>query len=478
VTQPEEGTTTMARYGYERVSTNDQNPEAQHDKLVAAGCDKIFTDKGQSGAKARRPEWDALLGLLAEGDQLVCVKLDRIGRSVRNLIEVTDHLQEVGADLVVLDQAIDTSTPTGKLLFHVLAAIAEFERGLIIERTLDGQAAVRRDGNLRRSLGGTPPLGFREGPEGALDWELDETAAEWLREAAQLVLDDPEHNIDGVYRTLDPITDATGRPVSVKMFRAALQRPASAGLITHDGQMIPAAIGGPLDKPTWTRLAVVFEGRKLGRPVAADRYPFGPDLRCAKCGNQLTGELVRPRTGDRAPVRYYSCRNPHKSLGVLKPCHGVSVAADDVEVLIRTAVEAWAQTPAARAAAARTPETASRRAELAAELDDLTDQLADLDAKRLRMRRNPSARARYEQLAAEVERMIATAEAELDQLEAIDAAPGVPVVIEWDAMNTTDKRRALAEAAQLPIRVHPGNGGGRAISAADRVDLFPRMIAA
>src|SRR5215472_14241600 len=219
----------MTRYGYERVSTNDQHPEAQRAKLIAAGVDKIYTDSGQSGAKARRPEWDALLDVIGPGDALVCVKLDRIGRSVANLIEVTDHLQQVGADLVVIDQAIDTSTPSGKLMFHVLAAIAEFERGLIIERTLDGQAVVRRAGNLRRSLGGTPPLGFREGPEGADDWEVDPAAAGWLREVAQLVLDDPEHNVDAAHRAMPAITDATGRAVSVKMLRAALQRPASAG---------------------------------------------------------------------------------------------------------------------------------------------------------------------------------------------------------------------------------------------------------
>jgi DNA invertase Pin-like site-specific DNA recombinase len=466
------------KYGYERVSTNDQNPEAQRAKLVAAGCDKIFTDKGQSGAKARRPEWDNLLAVLGAGDQLVCVKLDRIGRSVRNLIDVTDYLQAVGVDLVVIDQAIDTSTPTGALLFHVLAAIAEFERGLIIERTHDGQAAVRRDGNLRRSLGGSAPLGFLDlGGADDRDWTLDEVTGAWLREAAQLVLDDPDHNIDAAFRALDPITHAD-REVTAKQLRAALQRPASAGLIQLDGQLVgTAAIGGPLDEPTYARLAVVFGSRKRGRPTDRDAYPFGPVLRCAKCQNQLTGEKVRTRRGQ-PPVPYYACRNPHKRLpwggSQLTPCHGVSVPAADVHTLIDDAMQLWALTPAARAAAARQPATATRRAEVETDLADLAEQLAEIDAKRFRLRNQPAARTRYDALAVEAEQLITTAEAELAALDEVDAAPGVPAALDWAAMTSAEKRATLAEAYQTPIDVQPGNGGGAALSAADRIDLYPR----
>ena len=82
------------------------------------------------------------------------------GRSVGNLVAIATRLADLGVELVVLDQNIDTRTPAGKLLFHMLAAIAEFERDLIIERTRDGQAVVRTTGNMRRVLGGQPPLGF------------------------------------------------------------------------------------------------------------------------------------------------------------------------------------------------------------------------------------------------------------------------------------------------------------------------------
>src|SRR5258707_838451 len=138
----------MAKVGYARVSTQDQHPEAQRERLLAAGCDPdlIFADHGASGAKASRPEWDRCRSQLRKGDVLVCSKLDRIGRSVRNLIDVAAELDAEGVDLLVLDQGIDTTTPTGKLLLHLLAAIAEFERDLIRERTRDGLAATRARG--------------------------------------------------------------------------------------------------------------------------------------------------------------------------------------------------------------------------------------------------------------------------------------------------------------------------------------------
>lgn len=147
------------RIGYGRVSTRDQHPEAQHDALTAAGCDEVFVDKA-SGTLARRPELDkALLAANRSGDQLVVTKLDRLGRSLEHLIELSKQLQAKNIDLVVLDQGIDTSTAVGRMFFQILGAIAEFEHALMSERTIDGLSSARARG---RTGGQKPKLGPRQ----------------------------------------------------------------------------------------------------------------------------------------------------------------------------------------------------------------------------------------------------------------------------------------------------------------------------
>lgn len=144
----------MALIGYGRVSTRDQNPDSQHDQLAAAGVEEIFIDKA-SGKLASRPHLDAALRHLRAGDVLVVTKLDRLGRSVKHLAEIATQLDERGVQLRVLQQGIDTTTSVGRLFFHILAAIAEFEHELIKERTVDGLAAARARG---RSGGRKPSL--------------------------------------------------------------------------------------------------------------------------------------------------------------------------------------------------------------------------------------------------------------------------------------------------------------------------------
>lgn len=143
-----------ARIGYGRVSTRDQNPDSQRDALEAAGCSRIFIDKA-SGKLAQRPELDACLDYLRPGDLMVITRLSRAMRSLRNLLEVADQLRERGVGLLVLKQDIDTTTPTGRLVFHVLAAIDEFQRELIVEGTHEGLAAARARG---RKGGRAPKL--------------------------------------------------------------------------------------------------------------------------------------------------------------------------------------------------------------------------------------------------------------------------------------------------------------------------------
>jgi len=147
------------RIGYGRISTRDQHPEAQHDALSAAGCEQIFIETA-SGKLARRPQLEkALLSANRAGDQLVVTKLDRLGRSLEHLIELSRQLQVREVDLVVLDQGIDTSTAVGRMFFQILGAIAEFEHALMSERTMDGLAAARARG---RTGGQKPKLGPRQ----------------------------------------------------------------------------------------------------------------------------------------------------------------------------------------------------------------------------------------------------------------------------------------------------------------------------
>jgi DNA invertase Pin-like site-specific DNA recombinase len=137
------------RIGYARVSTLDQNPELQLEKLREAGCERVIVEKA-SGARADRPELTRLLrDMLREGDTAVIWKLDRLARSLKQLIETAEDLKRRGIGLVSLTDAIDTSSRGGMLVFHMLGAIAEFERALIRERTVAGLVEARRQGKAR-----------------------------------------------------------------------------------------------------------------------------------------------------------------------------------------------------------------------------------------------------------------------------------------------------------------------------------------
>jgi DNA invertase Pin-like site-specific DNA recombinase len=138
--------------GYARVSTQDQTPELQLDALRRVGCEKIFTEKA-SGSQRDRPQLKAALEYVRSGDTLVVWKLDRLARSLKQLIETIEQLKEQDIDFRSLTEAIDTATPGGRLTFHIFAALAEFERSLIQERTQAGLASAR----ARGKKGGRPP---------------------------------------------------------------------------------------------------------------------------------------------------------------------------------------------------------------------------------------------------------------------------------------------------------------------------------
>jgi DNA invertase Pin-like site-specific DNA recombinase len=135
----------MANVGYARVSTTGQSLDVQLSKLDDFGCDEIFRDK-HTGTTADRPKLKQCRKYVRKGDNLVVTKLDRLARSTYHLTQIAEELKEKGVNLVVLDQNIDTSTPTGKLLFNMLASIAEFETEIRKERQMEGIAKAKEKG--------------------------------------------------------------------------------------------------------------------------------------------------------------------------------------------------------------------------------------------------------------------------------------------------------------------------------------------
>jgi DNA invertase Pin-like site-specific DNA recombinase len=141
------------RIGYARVSTLEQDEALQHDALTAAGCERVFVDR-VSGKLEHRPALDAMLDQLRPGDSVTVWRLDRLGRSLRHLIDVVADLEARGVAFRSLTESLDTSTPGGKLTFHLFGALAEFERDLIRERTMAGLTAARARGRQ----GGRPSV--------------------------------------------------------------------------------------------------------------------------------------------------------------------------------------------------------------------------------------------------------------------------------------------------------------------------------
>lgn len=145
------------RIGYARVSTKDQKLRMQRDGLDAIGCDMVFEDHGVSGALASRSGLDAMLAELRAGDTVVVFKLDRLGRSVLHLADLLVSFQRQGIHFCSMSEGINTTTPGGKLVYHLFSAFAEFQRDNIVENTLAGLEAARRRG---KKLGRRPSLGI------------------------------------------------------------------------------------------------------------------------------------------------------------------------------------------------------------------------------------------------------------------------------------------------------------------------------
>ena len=142
------------KLGYARVSTKEQSLLSQCDALLKAGCDVLFDDCGVSGAHANRPGLDEMLAEVRAGDMIVVYRLDRLGRSVLHLADLLVRFRQEGIHFWSLSEGINTTTPGGKLVYHVFSAVAEFQREIIVENTIAGMNAARRRGKRI----GRPPL--------------------------------------------------------------------------------------------------------------------------------------------------------------------------------------------------------------------------------------------------------------------------------------------------------------------------------
>ncbi|WP_265501294.1 recombinase family protein [Paracoccus beibuensis] len=178
----------MTTFGYARVSTPDQNLDAQERDLKAAGCQLVFKEVG-SGAKRSRPQLETMLSLAQTDDTIIVTSLDRLGRTLSDLIHLVTDFEKRGINFKSLREQLDTHTPTGRLIFHVFGAIAEFERHMIRERTQRGLAAARANGRT----GGRPLL----------------LSPDKLAKAVDLI-DNQKLTLSGVARLMD-VSEATLR---------------------------------------------------------------------------------------------------------------------------------------------------------------------------------------------------------------------------------------------------------------------------
>ena len=191
--------------GYARVSMDDQNLDLQEDALAKAGCEKIFTDQ-ITGRSVLRPGLEKMMEILRQGDMLIVWRLDRLGRSLSHLIELVSQLDEKKVGFVSLTESIDTTTSSGKLIFHIFGALAEFERNLCLERTLAGLEAARARGRL----GGRPC---------ALNAKQQEVAVQLYRER--------KHSIKEICRIM-----GISKPTLYSYVKKATLKPKSHNLLS------------------------------------------------------------------------------------------------------------------------------------------------------------------------------------------------------------------------------------------------------
>jgi DNA invertase Pin-like site-specific DNA recombinase len=474
------------RFGYARVSTDDQHPEIQFEILRdQAGIDPelIYVDKGEKGDDKNRPAWLRLLAEIKPGDTLVVVRLDRAFRSVRHMLEIVEGFNERKIGFTLWGTIIDTTSPYGMLLLIFLGAMAQFELMLIRSRTNDAIEKIRNGDSLRKAMcigvGKPPVLGYANGPDG--EWVTDEKMSAILIDIGRRILRGEHDGVIGkiLAEHYPDLTDAYGRKIDRIAINRAFLRPATAGYMPtrnrgtrqywQPGEPLRQVIDNPpVPYELWRKVRYRVQLRKRGPATGIGKYPLGPILRCGECNNMLTGK----KTGA-GNVPSYTCENPHPKLtGGRPPCRSTIIEADAVHKLVRAAVDAWAEeSDEARQASGQTGELDARRAEAVAELHGAERRLAEVIENQAYIRPPSKYAAMRDQFKADIDE----AEAVLAALED-EAANPAPAELDWAGMTGADFRRWAELALVTPIEVAPGRY--KRLPARRRVALAPREDAA
>jgi DNA invertase Pin-like site-specific DNA recombinase len=420
----------MADVGLARVSTLDQDPGLQLDALARAGCAPIYEEK-VSGVAAKRPVRDQILGQLRAGDTLTVWDLSRLGRSMIEVVSIVEELDRRGVRFRTLQQPIDTTSPTGKLQLQLLAAVAEYERRMIIERVRAGKARMLAEG---RHPGGRALFGFERDHE-----TIIEDQAELLREAVQ-ALDQGQ--------TLSAVVDAWNAQ-GLAPGNATHWRVTHLRRILLNQRVIP--IIGQEAHDRLRRLFTDQERRKGGRPAT---FLLSGVLVCQNCSRPMYGARTRRQGGTEMTYRcekggggrHTGCGRTSVAMGraddyALELFVGAVVGPDWAEALTRRQAELLAGSGTAE------------------ELDDWRAELEDLAQVQGTRFYTDAMRRRHEEL----RKLVDTATAQLMAQPDLQALVSLPRSEEqlraaWERWSTTERRAWIKRLVER-IEVRPAGSG-------------------
>lgn len=401
----------MPDIGYARVSKRVQNLDLQLDALHRAGCQPIFADK-LSGVRDDRPKLAEALVSLGPGDSLVVWRLDRLARSLQHLVQVVSDLQQRGVKFRSLTESIDTSGATGRLVFHVLAALAQFERELMIERVSAGLESARARGRV----GGPPPYGLADD---RMTIVAEEAAL--LLEAAGRVLDrEPVSRVVDDWTERGETTRRGGR-WTVTSLRSQLLNPRVIPILGQDTHDLLAALFGAPDR------------QRLGRP---GQHLLSGILRCGfqHCQQPLYARRLKDRW-------VYRCEKRAGSGGRFNGCGQISISLPRADQVVTDMfIIAMCGEPLGRHIAAQLeelgagglgPEQLEREAEELAELGKVLETRFATAAHRARA-------AELEARALDAERRMR----EVPDLHALTALPTVEADLRvmWEGWTVHERR--------------------------------------